>query len=238
MAKFVPSLLLSALLLLMSVSVASAQDRVRESRDVAAFTEVGFSVPGTLHLRQGDTRSVEVEASQKVLDHLETAVDGDRLEIRDESNFFDRIFDGEGGAVEVYVTAPTIEAVAVAGSGTVVGETPIESSSLSLDNAGSGTIDLEVAASDLRIGIAGSGTLRLRGTADDVEVKIAGAGTVRALDLTTKTVDVQVAGAGDTRLHVTEALEVKIMGSGDVVYRGSPSIDTSILGSGEVRSAE
>jgi len=238
MSRVFSALLLTSLAVLIGAQTALAQDRVRESRTVAAFTEVGFSVPGTVHLRQGDTHSVAVEAPQRVLDHLETTVEDDRPKIRDESNFFESMFDGSIEAVDVYVTVPTIETVSLAGSGTVVGETPIENPSLSLENAGSGTIDLEASTSDLQIGIAGSGTLRLRGTADDVEVKIAGSGTVRALDLTTKTADVQVTGSGDTRLHATEELAVKIMGSGDVVYRGSPSIDTSILGSGEVRSAE
>jgi hypothetical protein len=237
MSRVLVVLVLTGLLLAAVAPEAPAQDRVREPRDVPSFTEVALSVPGTLHLRQGDPRSVEIEASQDVLDHLETTVDGDRLEIRDESNFLERMFDeDEWGEIDVYVTAPTIEAIALAGTGRVVGETPIESESLSLDNAGSGEMDLEVSASTLDTRIAGAGHLRLRGTADRVTVRIAGSGTVRALDLTAATAEVKVAGSGDTHLHVTDRLSAKIMGSGDVEYRGAPTIDTSILGSGSVRS--
>lgn len=230
----------AALLLLVTAASALAQDRVRETREVRTFTEVGLSVPGTLHLRQGDAQSVEVEATRKVLDHLETTVEDGRLKIRDEANALERMFDDgqEWGEIDVYVTAPTIEVVSIAGSGSIVGETPLEASSLALENAGSGDIDVEVATSDLRTSIAGSGTIRVRGTAEDVRVQIAGSGTVDGLDLRTATADVKVAGSGDTRLHVTDQLSVQIMGSGDVTYRGSPSIDTSILGSGDVRPAE
>ena len=239
MHRQVLPLLLVGLLVLSSAVPAAAQDRTRESRDVASFTEVGFSVPGTLHLRQGDSRAVEVEASRAVLDNLETTVEGDRLEIRDDENFFEQMFDSsEDGPVDVYVTAPTLETISLAGSGTVTGETSVEAKSLALDNAGSGTIDLGVDTGPLRIGIAGSGTVRLRGTADEATVQIAGSGTVEAEEVTTSTAEVEVAGSGDTALHVTDRLSVQIMGSGDVVYRGSPTLDTSILGSGEVRSVE
>jgi hypothetical protein len=235
-----PAVLLAGLLLLTSVTVAPAQDRTREAREVGAFTEVSLGVPGTLHLRQGESRSVEVEATPKVLDHLETTVDGDELEIRDESNFLERMFDGDRdwGKIDVYVTAPTFEKIALAGSGAVVGETPIEGSSLDLENAGSGDVELEVTVTDLSASIAGSGTMRIRGTADRVEVRIAGSGTVQAMGLTTATAEIEVTGSGDTQLHVTNRLSARIIGSGDVEYRGSPEVDTSILGSGNVRSVE
>jgi hypothetical protein len=231
--------LLLAVLLLPAATLATAQDRAREAREVPAFTKVALSVPATLHLRQGDARSVEVEATAPVLEHLETTVENGRLKIRDESSFFERIFGSRDlGTIDVYVTAPPLETISIAGSGTVVGETPLESSRLALENAGSGDIDLEVATPDLRTSIAGSGTIRVRGTADNVSIRIAGSGTVDALDLRAERADVQVTGSGDTRLHVTDRLSAQIMGSGDVEYRGSPSIDTSTLGSGSVRSVE
>lgn len=231
--------LLAFLLLVGAATSVCAQDRIRQSREVAAFTEVSLSIPATLHLRQGEARSVEVKATQDVLDHVEATVDDGRLEIQDASNFFERMFDGgHEGEIDVYVTASTIEAISLAGSGTITGETPIDHSSLSIDNAGSGTMDLIVSTTDLRIHVAGSGTVRLRGTADAVDAQIAGSGTVRARDLTTATAEIEVAGSGDTHLHVTDRLSASIMGSGDVEYQGAPTVDTSILGSGDVQPVE
>jgi hypothetical protein len=240
MTRYLVLLLLLAGLLLGSALPAAAQDRTRETRSVDAFTEVGLSVPGTLHLRQGTSRSVEVEAAPTVLEHLETTVDGGRLEIRDASNWFDRMFGGDDrdwGPIDVYVTAPTYEVVALAGSGAVVGETPLEGETLALKNAGSGRLTLEVAVRDLTVSIAGSGAAELRGTAETVAVEIAGSGTVDGLDLRTATATIDVAGSGDTHIHVTDRLSATLMGSGDVTYRGSPTTDTSILGSGRVRAA-
>lgn len=239
MLRSVPSLLLISLALLSTTKVASGQDTEREAREVDTFTKIALSVPGTLHLRQGEPHSLEIDASQEVLDHLETTVEDGSLKIRDDSNFFDRLFDDRDEAdVEFYVTVPSLEAISVAGAGRIVGETPIESATLALNNAGAGDIDLEIDVDELTMNLAGAGTLHLRGTADDVSVRIAGSGSVRALDLTTPTADIEVAGSGDTHLHVVDQLSASIMGSGDVQYRGAPTVDTGIMGSGKVRSVE
>lgn len=245
MSRFAIPLLFATLLFLTSVSSAPAQDRVREAREVESFTEVALSVPGTLHVRQGEPRSVEVKASTDVLEHVETTVEGGTLKIRDERDrdgFLKFLF-GDGDAeieneIEAYVTVPTVEGVSLAGAGTVIGETPIEASSLNLSSAGSGDMRLEVNVQALEIENAGAGTFTLEGTADRAEVQSAGAGTVEALDLTTETADVEIAGSGDIRLHVTDNLSVDIIGSGNVEHRGSPTIETSMIGSGEVRSVE
>lgn len=241
MSRVASLVFLIAALCLATAPSTSAQDRTRQSREVGSFTEIGLSIPATLHLRQGEDAAVEVEAEQKVLDHLETTVVDGRLKIQDadDSNFFEQVFGrSDWGEVDVYVTAATLETISIAGSGAVLGETPIEGESLALENAGSGEIDLEVSTETLRTSIAGSGTIRLRGTADHVDGQIAGSGTIRAMELTTATAEIEVAGSGDTQLHVTDRLSVQIMGSGDVEYRGTPELETQTLGSGDVRSVE
>lgn len=240
------SVLLFACLLLMGAAPTAAQDRAREARTVEAFTEVALSVPGTLYLRQGEPRSVEVKASADVLEYVETTVEGGTLKIRDERDndgFLDLLFGGGGGSdieeqVEVYVTVPTVEGISLAGAGEVIGETPIEASSLDLNNAGSGDVQLEVRVEKLEIESAGAGTFALKGTADRVEVSSAGSGTLEAIDLVTGTAEIQIAGSGDIRLDVTDRLSAEIIGSGNIEHRGSPTIETSTIGSGDVRSVK
>ena len=244
MLSLSPRLLRAALLvglLALPAHLASAQDRVRETRSVASFTEIEYALPGTLHLRQGDTQSVEIDAPEAVLDKIETTVDGGSLEISDGngSGFFDRFF-GDGGLdtddIDVYVTAPTINAVTLAGSGRVVGETRLTSASFSLSVAGSGDMTLDLDAEDLTVRVAGSGECTLQGQANTLDVNIAGSGDLRAADLETKRADVRIAGSGDAELNVADRLTAEIIGSGNVRYRGRPTVDTTTLGSGAVRS--
>lgn len=233
--------LLAGLVLVLSAGPAIAQDDPsRQTREVASFTGIGFSVPGTVHLRQGEPQSVEVEGPAKVLDRLETVVEDGTLHVRseEERSWLDWFGSDVDERIDVYVTAPTIERLSVAGSGDIVGETPIQSASLRLENAGSGGFDLAVDADEVRLSIAGSGDTRLRGRGGDLSVDIAGSGDVEAADLEAAAVDVRIAGSGNVRVHATNRISAQIMGSGDVRYRGQPEIDSSVLGSGGVRPLE
>ncbi|MFB6278093.1 MAG: head GIN domain-containing protein [Salinibacter sp.] len=242
----VPSSLLRTVLLMALVlgplHSALAQDQTREARPVDAFTEIEFETPGTLHLRQGEAHSVEVKGPSKVLDRLVTEVDGEALDVRaeDDSGLFGMFDDSDldGDEVDIYVTAPTIERVGLAGSGQIEGETRIESESLSLSVAGSGDMNLEVATEQLEIGMAGSGDCMLRGRADTLTTKTAGSGDIKASEMKTRTAEVDVVGSGDAELHVTERLDARILGSGDVQYRGQPEVELSSLGSGTVSAIE
>lgn len=236
-------IVLLAGLLWIPLCVASAQDPAQETRSVDSFTEVEFSVPGTLHIRQGDAESIEVQAPERILDRLVTTVEEDALEIRSKSE--DDLFDGwfgdddlDGGVIEVYVTVSRVEAISVAGSGEIVGETPIESGSLALNVAGSGDLNLEVNTTHLDVRVAGSGTSTLRGTTDAINTDTAGSGDIRAAGLKAQTAEVRIAGSGNADLQVAERLDAQILGSGDVQYRGQPEVELSSLGSGKVRPIE
>lgn len=217
-----------------------AQDHPRQAREVDAFTEVTFEVPGTLYLQQGDTHGLELEAPANVLDELDTSVKEGTLRIGDSNDSFLSWLFGRSTSEEItaYVSAPTFDAISLAGSGTIVGETPVEGTSLTLRNAGSGEMDLEVRVSTLTLENAGSGTFRLRGQADAVNVQIAGSGSVEAPELTVGTMDIEVAGSGEGTVHVTDRLSVEIMGSGTIRYLGDPTIDRQIMGSGDIRPLE
>jgi hypothetical protein len=242
--SFLPAGLLRAALLVgllaMPAPLVQGQDRVRESRSVDAFAEIEYAIPGTLHLRQGDDQSVEVNVPEKVLDKIETTVEGETLKISDgdESGFFDRFFGDDGvdtDQIDVYVTASTINDVTLAGSGRVVGETRVTSESLSLTVAGSGDLGLDLDTRNLSVRVAGSGTCTLRGQAGTLDLNIAGSGDLRAADLETERAEVRIAGSGNAELDVTDHLSAEIFGSGDVQYRGRPTVETSTFGSGEVR---
>ena len=235
--------LLLAVLLAVPSRVAEAQNSsVRQTKEVASFTELGFSVPGTVHLRQGESRSVEVEGAAAVLEQVEVRVENGTLHIRaKEAGGWGRWFGGGAdieGRIDAYVTVPTIERLSVAGAGDIVGETPIAASTLVLRGAGSGGFDLEIDAEEVEVQNAGSGTTRLRGRAGSVAVKVAGSGDVDATDLETARAEIRVAGVGNTSLHVTDRLSAEVMGAGRVRYRGTPTVDRRVVGRGTIEAIE
>jgi len=191
---------------------AAAADR-RETRPVGDFTAVGVSAPVTVHVVQGDKRDLELEGDESALADLETVVEGSTLRIKVREGARSRSW----RKVEVRVSAPRIDALAIAGSGDISAPS--------------------ISGESLNVSISGSGDVRLGGRVSGLSASISGSGDIRAGDLQAERVKVSIAGSGDATVRARETLDVSVAGSGDVRYFGEPSVTKRVLGSGSVRRA-
>lgn len=196
--------------LVWAVSPAFAQGR---KLDVGTFNGIGLGISATVYITKGNTHQVRIEASDRLLENLETEVRKGHLnfELRDNrmSNY---------GKVTIYVTMPTVESLSIGGSGKIIAQDAFNG----LDN--------------LDLAIGGSGTIEISGSARKVEISIAGSGDVKTAGMKAENCQVSIAGSGDAFVDVSEDLEVSIAGSGDVHYKGRPRVKTSIAGSGSLKS--
>jgi hypothetical protein len=212
----------------------SAED---EERSVPSFSEISLRIPGTLYLEQGETQSVEVVAKPSALEEIVTEVNGRQLNIRFKSkNYFFKSFNP--GKIEIFITVPEIDGLAVSGSGDIIAEDDIKSRILDLAVSGSGDINLSgLDAERVKASISGSGDIIIGsgGVADDLSVSISGSGDVKAEGFEAKDVVVRIAGSGNCSVTSNGTIKAKVAGSGSVYYNGNPGIDSSVAGSGRVK---
>ena len=208
-----------------------------EERDVSAFTEISLRIPAKLHLEQGKKQHIEIVAKSSTLEDIITEVKGSELVIKfPKKNLFWKDFNP--GSIEIFVTAPEIDALAISGSGDIIGDGDIESRILNLAVSGSGDISLpDLKAERVKASISGSGDIEIggNGAAEDLSVAISGSGDFKGADFETTDVVIRIAGSGNAYVHAEESLNVRVAGSGDVRYRGNPRIDKSVAGSGSVK---
>ncbi|MCG6189085.1 head GIN domain-containing protein [Maribellus maritimus] len=208
-----------------------------EEREVSSFSEISLRVPGKLYLEQGKTQSVEIVAKSSTMEEIVTEVNGRRLTIRFKNkNYFFKSFNP--GKIEIYITVPEIDALAVSGSGDIIAEDEIKTRILDLAVSGSGDINLaELDTERVKASISGSGDIVIGsgGVADDLSVSISGSGDVKAEDFEAEDVVVRIAGSGNCSVTSNGSLKARVAGSGSVYYHGSPSIDSSVAGSGRVK---
>ena len=76
------SLALLIALLSLTHTAPDALAQERETRDVEAFTSVGFAIAGTLYISKGDAHTVEIDADDEILEYIETVVEDGRLHVR------------------------------------------------------------------------------------------------------------------------------------------------------------
>jgi len=205
-------------------------------RDVSAFTEISLRISVKVHLKQGNTQSVEVKGKEATLDKLITEVSDRKLVIRYPNDaWFSK---WSPGPVDVYVTMPQIDGLTVSGSGSIISDGEIASRILDVNLSGSGDVKLtELKVEKLSATISGSGNINLTGKQNAAEFKavISGSGNIKATGFPAENVDVKIVGAGNSWVNAVKVLYVRIAGSGNVTYKGNPSVDSSIAGSGKVK---
>jgi len=207
-----------------------------QKREVSAFTEISLKIGANVHLKQGESQSVEVKCSESTLAKLITEVKDRKLVIRYPGDtWFSK---WNPGTVDIYVTMPQIDALVISGSGSIFSESKIDSRILDATISGSGDIKLaDLKADKVSATLSGSGNIQLSGKENASELKaiISGSGNVKAIEFPADNVDVKISGSGNCWVNSVKKLEVKLAGSGNVIYRGNPSVDSTIAGSGKVK---
>lgn len=221
----------AALLSLGAAPRAAMAASASETRSVSEFDEIGVRGSIKLVISQGAERSVQVQADEKVLQQLETVVEGRRLQVGMSRGWRS----WNTGPITVTVVTPQLKGVALAGSGDVIINS-FEAPKLALAVSGSGDVRATgLQVEELELSISGSGDAAVGGKAGKLGVRIAGSGDVRAGELLARDVSVRIAGSGDAVVHADKTLRVSIAGSGDVRYSGEPEVSQSVAGSGSVR---
>ena len=216
---------------LVAVAVTGLAADRSETRAVSAFTAIALAASLKVDVVQGAAERLVLEGDERALADLETVVEQGVLKIRTRSHT-----DVPGmSKVRAQVSAKTIDALRIAGSGDITAAA-LRAPSLKIAVSGSGHVRIgELTSTTLEVAVSGSGDVLLGGKADSVSTSIAGSGDVKAGKLEARTARVSIAGSGDVTLYARESLTVSIVGSGDVRFYGDPEVKRSVIGSGNVR---
>ena len=226
--------MLSAMMLILP-AVSDGAEAVVEKREVGKFDGIEFSGHGVLYLSAGYDYEVQLEGEESLLKDYQTFVDSGVLIIK--NDFWLKFWRKK--PITVYVSMPIVRKLAVAGPGSIMGESTVYSDRLKLELTGSGEIELDVEAKQLGSYISGSGEIRLRGSAKMLQHTISGSGNLKAFNLETQSSEVKITGSGSCELAASNRLEVLISGSGTVFYRGDPrTVSQEISGSGKIEIIE
>jgi hypothetical protein len=202
-----------------------------ENRNVTGFTGVQTHGSIDIEVSQGDYKIV-VESDQNIIPYIVTEISGTNLIVRFKEEFHGYHY----SSAKVYVTAPSLNAFEIHGSGNINGKGLItDSNAMTLNVSGSGDVNLDLHSPSITTETFGSGNISLDGETKDFSSSINGSGDVHAFGLIAENVKTSVHGSGDAEVSASVKLESGIFGSGDVTYKGSPQVNTETHGSGSMR---
>ena len=225
---------------------------VTRTYDVTAFNEISTSLPATVNFTIADSYSCTVCLDENLFDYLDIKVKDNELLLGKQKE--DKSTHLKTTQFVIEVTAPSLEIVNLAGSGTFNANSPLEAEKFEANVAGSGDIvfhktvttqkvelnvagsgDLacnELVADKLDCNVAGSGDLKVTsGTVHEAEAGVAGSGDI-VLTCDIENLDANIAGSGDIKARVSGKLNYAIIGSGDIGYYGNPVVEGDKAGRG------
>jgi hypothetical protein len=199
-----------------------------ERRDVRDFHAVSLQGVGTLVITQGDTESLTIEAEPRVLNRIETVVEGGTLMIRP-----DRSFDTDE-PITYRLGAKELDTIELAGAGRVEAA-QLAADQLRLLAGGAGSVSIaDLTATTLDVTLAGTVQVELAGTVENQTVSVSGTGQYNAADLGSRVAGVTVDGTGKATVRASDSLDAQVSGVGSVEYIGDPSLTESVSGVGSV----
>lgn len=205
-------------------------------RSVGDYDKVALAGWYDVELVDGKEGELTLTGESNLLEYIKTEVKDGKLTIKTKKGANLKPSNWNEG---ILITVPVeeISAVALSGSGDIVGKTVLKSNSFKTSISGSGDITLEIEAESVNASMSGSGDINLSGKATDFDVSVSGSGDIRAYDLNADFVEAQVSGSADIKVTANEMLKARVSGSGDISYKGNPKkIDTKSSGSGNINS--
>lgn len=206
---------------------------VRKSIQVGSFHGILVEGAVDVEVTPGNTQAVEIEAQANLIELVSTEVRNGVWTIGtgDKGYSTDKPF-------VVHITVPSMDRVAVEGSGDVKGLGSFTVKEVELSVEGSGDLSWVTEAGSISASIEGSGDIRITGSCAALNASVQGSGDINARGLSAGEAIAATAGSGDIIVNTSGELTASVEGSGDVVYQGSPKqVSTNVNGSGEVRPA-
>lgn len=168
-----------------------------ETRDLKDFDSLDVGGVFEVVATAGNSYSVEVEADDNLLEHINTEVDGSVLRIS-----LDRRV-STSSPMRIRISAPNIESLEASGA-----------SNVKLSN---------VTGDQFRLESSGASKVNIAGAVKELRVRMSGASRVAADGLTTVDANIEASGASNLVVNASNELRVIASGASSIKYVGSPA---------------
>ncbi len=204
-----------------------------EERAVSDFNRVSLTGVGKMIITQGEEESLTLETDDNLLRYVKTEVQSGTLII----GFTDEAKKKSirpTKSIRFNLNLREMARLEVSGAGDI-NAASLEAYHLEIIASGGADIQIgELTAEELVVRVSGAGRFSLAGQVAEQNILISGAGHYRAAKLESRRAVVEVNGAGNATVWVTDSLDVQISGVGNVEYYGSPSVNQRISGVGRL----
>lgn len=208
------------------------EERVVEGLDT--FTGVDIEGATELYVSYAEEPSVKLIGDARVLNTHELVVVNDVLQLRDTNRFNFCFIWCQVTHTKLIIEVPSLNTVKMSGATYAEVSALPNVNEFALNASGSSDATLAIEATNFLLDISGASEVILSGSATYMDAKVSGASKIHGLDFTAQQAELDVSGASDAILEVTDSLTASVSGASSVEYIGSPDVDEDTSGSSTV----
>jgi Putative auto-transporter adhesin, head GIN domain len=192
--------------------------------EVGSFSRLEVSSSFVVNVAIGERPSLTLSIDQAAEDHLRVGVAGDTLRIGVEARTM-----LSNVTLEADLVVPSLEAIEGSGA-SEIHVSGLSGPTLEVELSGASVLDGTVDAESLTGDLSGASTLAITGRVRELRANASGASHFSLLELVVADLTVDLSGASEAEVNVTESLTADLSGASSLRYRGTPGVinaDTS-----------
>lgn len=175
-----------------------------------------------IDVEHGDFFSVSVRGDRRNIEDLIVEKQGSTLIIR-YHNFRERRHD-----TFINITMPELRAVNFSGGSESHVYDFTEAEEMDVHLSGGSVCQLETDATTVSTTISGGSYLSLRGTGQQLHADVSGASALKAFHFPVPKADIELSGASDAEITVSNELNIVATGASHLVFRGNPAVTSEV----------
>ena len=171
---------------------------------------------------------IEIEANENIQQYIEVKKESGALKIRIQ----DDISISGSSTLNAYITTKKVADYSASGASRFIVSDAVISNETTIFLSGASSFTGEIEVENIRADLSGASILKLTGASDSFELNATGASLIGDFDFTTKYLDVNLSGASNTSLTISENMDVIASGASTLRYKGDGSISSQNVSGG------
>ncbi len=201
-------------------------DVTREEINLSGYSGLRVSHAFNVFVTFSDTEErIVVEANDDIQGHIIVEKDRNHLivRLRKHTNI-------KGNAtLNVYITTDNITYFDAAGASNITLENELVAEKAAIELSGASNFSGALNLARLDLESHGASNIDIFGNIDQFDASLSGSSDLRDYDLTVKELYIELSGASDAFLSVTESIDIDASGASSLNYRGDASVDKKRL---------
>lgn len=215
-------------------------DSIRGSEEISTveiglsgYTGLEVSHAFNAFVRFSETEErIEIEANENIQDKIRVRKEGDNLvvELRNNTNLRGNV------TLNVYITTRSLTYFRASGASNISLQDPLVAGNTTIRLSGASNFFGEINTGNLELRSTGASEADIFGSADDFDADLNGSSTLRDYDLVVGNLNIELSGASDAYLSVTETIDIDASGASTLNYKGDAQIGIrNLSGASEIR---